>query len=144
ILHTLNQNGVDYILIGGMNFLFNHSGPITYDVDIFVDDTPANRVELNYALKDLHCEWGESNDKWRAVPDDPEWLARQAVYCLTSPSGAIDIFRSVRGLEDGFAACKARAELRSMPNGEFYYSLSDEDMLRSQEALEPNERNALR
>lgn len=144
ILHTLNQHGVDYILIGGMNFLFNHAGPITYDVDVFVNDTEANRVELNFALKDLQCEWGAQSDKWTIVPDDPKWLERQAMYCLTSPYGALDIFRSVKGLDDGFSACKARAELRSMPNGEFYYSLCDEDMLRSQECLELKEQKGER
>lgn len=136
ILHTLNQHGVEFILIGGMNFLFNHSGPVTYDVDIFVNDTAANRIDLNFALKDLRCEWGETEAKWRAISDDPKWLETQNVYCLTSAFGPVDVFRGVKGLEDGFKACQERAELRSMPNGEFYYSLSDEDMLKCQEALE--------
>ena len=144
ILHTLNQHSVEYILIGGMNFLFNHSGPITYDVDIFVNDTSANLIELNFALQDLHCEWGESEDKWGPISHDPNWLLKRTVFCLTSPDGPLDIFRMVKGLEDGFEASKVRAELRSMPNGEFYFSLSDEDMLHCQTALSPSERSSAR
>lgn len=55
---------------------------------------------------------------------------KQSVFCLTCPHGAINIFRSVKGLEDGFEACLTRAVLRTMPDGEGYYCLSDTDMLR--------------
>ena len=144
ILHTLNQHSVEYILIGGMNFLFNHSGPITYDVDIFVNDTSANLIELNFALQDLHCEWGESEDKWGPISSDPNWLKAQTAVCLTSPFGPLDIYRKVRSLDDGFDACKSRAELRSMPNGDFYFSLCDEDMLGCELAAEVSERNTSR
>ncbi|HLX64233.1 MAG TPA: hypothetical protein VKX17_23375 [Planctomycetota bacterium] len=140
ILRTLSQHGVDYILIGGMNFLINHSGPLTYDVDVFVRDTPENLRELNFALQELACEWGRGTEDWKRVPDDPRWLETQAVYCLASPHGAFDIFRAVKGLEDGFDACLARAQIRSLKDGEMYYSLSDEDMLRCQEALPESER----
>lgn len=139
ILRTLNSHGVEYILVGGMNFLLNHTGPLSYELGLFINDTTPNRIELNFALQELGCEWGPGSDHWKAVPGDPQWLERQPVYCLTSPHGAIDIFRAVKGLEDGFDACKARAELRSMQDGEMYYSLSDEDMLRSQLALPETE-----
>ncbi len=139
ILRTLNSHGVEYILVGGMNFLLNHSGPLSYEVGLFVNDTPANRCELNFALQELRCEWGPGMDHLKAVSGDPQWLERQPVYCLTSPHGAIDIFRAVKGLEDGYEPCKARAEVRSMQDGEIYFSLSDEDMLRSQLALPETE-----
>jgi hypothetical protein len=32
ILRTLNQEHVDYLLIGGMNFLLRHLPELTYDV----------------------------------------------------------------------------------------------------------------
>lgn len=135
ILKTLNCHQVDCLLIGGMNFLLNHSGPHTYDVDFFVRDSAPNLSQLNSALQELTCEWGPNETSWRPVPENPDWLLKQNVFCLTSPHGAIDIFRAVKGLEDGFDACLARAAKRSMPDGEAYLGLSDYDMLRCQEAL---------
>ena len=135
LLRTLSQQGVDYILIGGMNFLINHGGPLTYDVDVLIRDTPENRRELNFALQELRCEWGPAADDWKRVSNDPRWLETQDVYCLTSPHGALDIFRKIKGLNDNFDTILSRAQLRSMQDGEMYYSLSDEDMLRCQEAL---------
>ena len=43
ILDTMNRNMVDYILIGGMNFLLRHAPVITYDVDLWIKDTSGNR-----------------------------------------------------------------------------------------------------
>jgi len=39
ILDSLNAQGVDYILIGGMNFLLRHVPELTFDVDIWVNDS---------------------------------------------------------------------------------------------------------
>jgi len=139
ILRTLNSHGVEYILAGGMNFLLNHTGPLSYEVGLFINDTEANRSELNFALQELGCAWGPDSEHWKTITGGPQWLDRQPVFCLTSPHGAIDIFRAIKGLEDGFEACKNRAEIRSMQDGEMYYSLSDEDMLRSQLALPETE-----
>lgn len=36
ILRGLNDHGVEYILIGGMNFLLRHRPVLTYDVDILL------------------------------------------------------------------------------------------------------------
>jgi hypothetical protein len=144
ILKTLNRHGTESLLIGGMNFLLNHSGPQTYDVDFFVRDSTENRTRLNAALSELNCEWGPDEARWKALPADPAWLAKQPVFCLTSPHGAIDIFRAVKGLEDGFDACLARAIRHAMPDGEVYFGLGDEDMLRCQLALPDTARKAAR
>ena len=72
---------------------------------------------------------------WGPVPGDPTWMLKQTVFCLTSPNGAIDIFRAVAGLEHGFDACLARAVNHHLSNGENIGCISDVDMLRCQEAL---------
>jgi hypothetical protein len=61
-------------------------------------------------------------------------LPRQSVHCLSSPLGAIDLFRFVQGLDD-YDECKARSEQRLTAEGVAYQSLSDRDMLRCQLAL---------
>jgi len=100
ILSTLNKHEVAYVLIGGMNFLLRHAPVLTYDVDVWIDDEPANRERCETALSELQAEWGPSDNDWIPVAArKPGWLETQALYCLMSPYGAIDVFRSVKGLE---------------------------------------------
>ncbi len=50
ILDRLHAEQVDYILIGGVNFLLRHEPELTFDVDIWVKDRDANLARLNRAL----------------------------------------------------------------------------------------------
>jgi len=135
ILDTMNRHSVECLLIGGMNFLLRHAPVLTYDVDLWIADTPANRRRCEAALAALQAEWGATEDDWGPVAARPAgWLDCQALYCLTSPAGAVDIFRAVKGLDD-WAAAYARAVSGVTAGGIAYRGLSDADMLRSQEAL---------
>lgn len=42
ILATFSKHNVASILIGGMNFLLRHAPVLTYDVDLWIEDTPEN------------------------------------------------------------------------------------------------------
>jgi hypothetical protein len=144
ILRVLNQSQVDYLLIGGMNFLIRHLPELTFDVDIWVRDTPENLMQLNAGLKELGAEWGPTEREWRPVNDDWRWLQTQPVFCLTTLHGALDIFRQVRGLEGQYAECKARGVLTTTAGSVAFVGLSDHDMLTCQEALPPGERKLRR
>lgn len=140
ILATLNEHGVAYLLIGGMNFLLRHAPVITYDLDVWVEDTPENLDRCEQALAEMGAEWGASEADWMPVSRRPSgWLARQSVFCLTSPHGAIDVFRSVRGL-DSWGTCRTRAYAGRTAGGVCFPGLSDRDMLESQLALPEGER----
>jgi hypothetical protein len=138
ILKAFEDHTVDYILIGGVNFLLNHSPELTFDVDLWIRDEETNRQRTNAALRELQAEWGPTEQDWKPVPADHAWLRRQTVFCLTSPHGAIDIFREVKGLEGRYAECKTSASRRATANGQVYTSLSDQDMLTCQMALPEN------
>jgi hypothetical protein len=131
----LNDERVDYVLIGGMNFLLRHAPELTFDVDIWVRDDAENLERLNRALRTLGGAWGPSEKDWKAVPEDWRWLRRQTVYCLTTQHGALDVFREVRGLESRYAECKAAAIPSTTSSSVAYHALSDEHMLVCQEAL---------
>ena len=135
ILSVFEKHSVDYLLIGGVNFLLNHVPEMTYDVDLWVQDHDQNLQKTNAALKELQAEWGPTENDWRPVHPEHDWLRRQPVFCLTSPHGAIDIFRAVKGLEGKYDECKKRALRRTTATGIGYTSLSDEDMLQCQLAL---------
>lgn len=135
ILCVMNGRDVAYLLIGGMNFLLRHAPILTYDVDLWIEDTPENLRRCEEALGDLEAEWGQSDGDWgRVDAKKAGWLARQNVFCLTSPHGAIDIFRSVPGLPS-WVASSARASPGKTAGGTPYLGLSDEDMLQCQLAL---------
>lgn len=141
ILETLNRHEVAHILIGGVNFLLRHAPVLTFDIDLWIDDMPENVERCERALVDLEASWGPSEAQWRPVAElGPGWLQRQAVFCLISPYGAIDIFRSVKGLES-WSECRRRAESGRTATGMPFLGLSDRDMLQCQLALPEELRN---
>jgi hypothetical protein len=139
ILNEFNQADVEYLLIGGMNFLLRHQPVLTYDIDLWILDTPGNLVRCDAALRALGAEWGPTEDAWKKVADQPGWLTRQSVYCLTSASGAIDVFRAVTGLPSWEQAA-ARSYGGRTAGGVAYRGLCDEDMIACQMALPEGQR----
>jgi len=141
ILETFNTQRVAYLLIGGMNFLLRHAPVLTFDVDLWIEDTPENRRRCEPTLAELQAQWGTADADWGPVAEKrPGWLGRQAVFCLYSPFGAIDIFRALKGLES-WAECRARSETCRTAAGVEFSALCDEDMLGCQLALPEEERN---
>jgi hypothetical protein len=140
IFDTFNRHRVSYLLLGGMNFLLRHAPIVTYDVDLWIEDTEENLGRCENALAELNAEWGPTEQDWEPVASKPAgWLGRQPVFCLTSRDGAIDIFRYVKGLDDWQASFKT-ANREQTASGIAYFGLSDDDMLRCQYALDENHR----
>ncbi len=142
IFDTLNQFGVAYLLIGGMNFLLRHAPVTTYDVDLWIEDAPDNRDRTEKALAALDAEWGRTDADWGLVClKPPGWSASQTVFCLNSAAGAIDIFRAVAGLP-AWSICHQRAIRERTAGGIEYYGIGDVDMLQCQYALDPGLRRS--
>ncbi len=140
ILATLNACSVDYLLIGGVNFMLRHQPVLTFDVDIWIDDTPENRARCVEALARLDAEWGLSEEEWGPIRTrQGDWLARQSMFSLTTREGPLDVFRSVKGLPS-WTTCAARARAETTTMGTPYRGLSDADMLACQLALDESER----
>lgn len=136
ILGTLNANNVHYLLIGGMNFMLRHRPILTYDLDVWIEDSEANRMACESALAALDAEWGASEATWGPVKQlSPGWLATQGMVCISSPHGAVDVFRSVAGLEN-WQICWNRAIGEQTAAGTTYRGISDEDMLLCQLVLD--------
>jgi hypothetical protein len=140
VLDTMNRHQVAYLLIGGVNFLLRHSPILTFDIDFWIEDTTENRRRCEAALAELDAQWGATDDDWGPVATRTAgWLERQALFCLTSPHGAIDIFRRVAGLDD-WRSSYQNAVREQTSGGISYRGISDADMLRCQYALEEGER----
>jgi hypothetical protein len=140
ILDTFNRHEVDYLLIGGMNFFLRHRPDTTFDVDFWIEDSSENRLRCHRALAELQAEWGANDDDWSLIEKKSlSWLEKQAVFCLNSPVGSIDIFRHVTGL-DSWELCRKRAVRAATKGGMNFLALADEDLLRCQMALPEHER----
>jgi len=140
ILSVCNRNDVRYLLIGGVNFLLRHKPVLTFDVDLWIEDDEANRRRCEKALIELGAAWGRTESDWGPVATRPAgWLTEQAVYCLASPHGAIDIFRFVQGLTS-WSAAFATSVSGQTAAGTVYRGLSDQDMLTCQLSLPPEVR----
>lgn len=144
VLQSLAKNEVDYLLIGGVNFLLRHAPEITYDIDVWIADNPKNLERTVTFLKSINAEWGATEDDWKPVPDTTTWLTLQPVFCLTSPIAAIDIFREVKGLEKRYDVCKAAAIAAETASGVPFWALSDQHMLEAQLALPVNQQKSQR
>ena len=144
ILSTLNEGSVRFLLIGGVNFMIRHVPLLTYDVDVWVDEQEDNLSRLSFALNKMEAEWGPTEDSWKIVPSHSNWLKQQMVFCMTTPLGALDVFRDLRGLEGQFENCFSRSVSVTLNSGLVVRALSDEDMLQSQLALAPHEQNPVK
>lgn len=140
MLAELNRAEVDCLLIGGVNFLLRHQPVLTFDVDVWIEPSAANRTRCEKALAAMEAEWGATEASWGPVAALPGgWLGGRPVHCLATAHGALDVFLSVRGLPD-WAECAARAVSGETAGGVPYRGLCDADMLRCQQALPEGER----
>lgn len=135
ILKAFGDSNARYLLIGGMNFFLRHEPVSTFDVDLWVEDTQANKARVSQALVNLKAEWGRTESDWKLVAADPSWMRGQGCFCLTSPFGAIDVFLELEGLQGRFNECYQRAVHAVTLGGTSYMALADIDMIRCQEAL---------
>jgi len=144
ILHTLNEHEVAYVLIGGVNFMLRHEPVLTFDVDAWIEDTASNRERCETALAVLDASWGATDEQWKPVREHPSgWLESQAMFCLLTPHGPVDVFRFVAGLDD-WQAARRTAVAEATASGVRYNGLSDEDMLRCQLALDETQQKPSR
>ncbi|MDX2227145.1 MAG: hypothetical protein SFY92_08680 [Verrucomicrobiae bacterium] len=144
ILDTLNRHQVDYLLIGGINFLLRHKPYLTFDIDILVRDEKNNLSRLNLALCDLEAKWGPNDRAWEKVPLNSDWLNRQILFCLTTKHGPLDVFRQVDGLENQYEDCVRQCVQGRTSGGITYRGISDYHMLQCQLALPEHLRKAER
>lgn len=130
------RHEVEFLLIGGMNFLLRHEPVLTFDIDVWINDTQMNLDRCELAMADLDASWGATEESRRPVKEQTGWTRRQAVFCLTSPHASVDVFRAVAGL-DSWAECKRRAYQGEIQSGVTFFGLSDVDMLACQLVLPP-------
>lgn len=143
ILRTLEQHGVDYVLIGGLAATIHGSPLRTDDVDVCPRRTGSNLRKLAAALEALDAKEYEPH-KGELV--DRAWdettLAGDATWILGTAWGRLDLVfepDGTKGYED-----LARAAVEYDVGGVHLRVASLEDVIRSKEAADrPRDREQL-
>lgn len=65
VLATLGSNGLEFLLIGGMNFLLRHEPVLTFDIDVWIHDSASNLDRCEAAMSELDASWGATDEVWR-------------------------------------------------------------------------------
>ena len=96
LLDTLEDGGVEYIVIGGLAAIAHGSSMLTQDVDVVYRRTPENHRRLADALAPLA-------PYLRGVPPglpfrwDSETISRGLNFTLTTDAGALDLLGYMSG-----------------------------------------------
>lgn len=125
-----------------MSYFLRHKPQLTFDIDFWVENSEENLSLVEACLTKLEAEWGKDDKDWKKVSMYPKgWIKGQSMFSFSSPYGAIDIFREVRGLNSWQESFAASVEGKTKA-GASYRSISDEDLLKCQLALNEKEQKA--
>jgi predicted nucleotidyltransferase len=97
ILKRLNDNGVDFVLIGGMAAIAHGSPLLTRDVDVCVLFSDENVVRMLDAFRGIRPRLRHRPDRM-PLPDDPERLHGLKNPYLETDLGNIDLLGELPGV----------------------------------------------
>jgi hypothetical protein len=103
----LNESGVSYIMVGGFAIRFHGFNRSTDDLDMWLEDTIANRRKLRKAFSDLG--YGDFSSL-ETMPFVPGWTS---FYIASGIE--LDIMTSMKGLENiSFTDCLEMASIADL------------------------------
>lgn len=105
LLARLQQNGVEFVLIGGVCGVMHGAGLITVDLDVCCRFGPANLQRIEAALKDLRPWHRMTPNQLPFVLTDELCASLKNLY-LQTDLGKLDCLGDVLGVGDYEAALK--------------------------------------
>jgi hypothetical protein len=96
-LHSLNNNNVRYILVGGYSVVLHGYSRTTGDMDLWVERTPENYQLLTNAFAEFGMPLFDMN--FDNFLSHPNW----DVFTFGQPPSAIDIMINLKGLDFSIA-----------------------------------------
>ncbi len=109
LLARLHQQGVEFVLIGGVCGVMHGSGLLTVDLDVCCRFSPANLRRLESALSDLHPWHRLTPNKLPFVLTAELCSSLKNLY-LQTDLGKLDCLSEVTGVGDYEAALKRAVE----------------------------------
>lgn len=107
ILRTLDERGVDFVVIGGIAAVLHGSPRVTQDLDICFATDDDNLEALGAALRSLDAKLSGVVEDVPFVPDAAT-LRRISVLTLETVHGRLDVLAAPAGAGD-YAALRANA-----------------------------------
>jgi hypothetical protein len=103
-INCLNENHVEYILVGGYAVIIRGYSRSTGDMDIWVNKTKENFLRLQNALKDFGVPP-------EAVAEEQFFSDEFDVFTIGRPPSAIEIMTAIKGV--GFSEAFATSTLET-------------------------------
>ena len=100
-IHTLNHNGVEYILVGGYAVILHGYRRATGDMDIWVNRTKANYFKLTTAFAEFGLPLFDMTEGKFLDADTAD------VFSFGRPPVSIDIITRLKGVDFGDAFSQA-------------------------------------
>ena len=114
ILKTLVENGVEFILVGGVASAL-HGAPITtFDLDIVHRRTPENIIRLMQAMESIEAHYRHSPD--RNLRPGPSHPASPGHQLLITKFGPLDVLETI-GNNHGYEDLLGQAEPMNLGDG---------------------------
>ena len=109
LLARLNQQGVEFVLIGGVCGVMHGSGLLTVDLDVCCRFNPANLRRLESTLSDLHPHHRMTPNKLPFALTDELSSSLKNLY-LQTDLGKLDCLSEVTGVGDYDTALRRSIE----------------------------------
>ena len=134
ICEILNEEGVDYVVIGGMAAVIHGSALPTRDVDVVPARDSTNLDRLAHALRRMNAMIRTSDEPVPAPLDGALLGSVPFILNLVSDFGDIDLTFAPAGGPDGFAGWRSHALRLEIADGVSVYVGSLDDVIASKRA----------
>ena len=135
LLRALDEEGVEYVLVGGLAANLHGTTRVTKDVDIAYDGSGANLTRLCKAINRFeprHIVLGQADGSPFVL--QPEELKRRRVLQLQTTAGQVDMLPTIRGFFN-YWNVKAASQVAELEGGAPVRFLSIDGLLKAKEAM---------
>lgn len=144
ICAILNEEGVDYVVVGGFAAVVHGSSLPTRDIDVVPSRTPRNLDRLARALKRLNAMIRTDGDPVPARLDGPFLANMPIMLNLVTDLGEMDLTFSPSGGLGGFEEWDVRAIIVEISEGLAVHIAALDDIIDSKRAANrPKDQMAL-
>ena len=105
VCRALLDEGVDFLVIGGVAARLHHTGHATVDLDICPSSVDENLDRLSHALRSLEARLRVEGQPY-GVPFDPhpQQLRQMSTLTLLTLHGPVDLCFEPAGFDEGYTA----------------------------------------
>lgn len=144
ICTILNEERVEYVVIGGFAAVVRGSSLPTRDIDIVPSRSPENLERLGRALRRMGAKIRTDGDPVPAPPDGPFLAAMPVLVNLVTDFGEVDLAFVPAGPADGYEGWRTGASPEELSDGLMVAVAGLDDVIESKRAADrPKDRMAL-